>query len=96
MKQIQKNNVNFHELEFNEQLMNEREIEIMDISRKSSIINDIMKDLAVMVNEQGGNIQNIHENTSQSKEKTKKGLDELEIANKRQSDDSYCNFCVIN
>ena len=70
-----------------QELLEDREKEIFEINRKAVILNEIMKDLAVMVNEQGSPIKEVSQNTQETRENATKALEEIK---KNEDKESYC------
>ena len=78
-------------VEVNEYLIREREEEIREINTMALGVNEMMKDLAVMVDAQGETLVNVHDNVQDAAEKTKKGVQELYKADEYQQS----NNCVV-
>jgi syntaxin 16 len=72
------------ELSHRTKMIQERHQEINDIHDKISCINDIYKELGNLVVQQGEEIDIIEQNTEKTYINTKKGLDEIKKAEKKQ------------
>jgi t-SNARE complex subunit (syntaxin) len=70
------------ELELELDIIRERELEIVNINHKAIILNEILKDLAIIVDEQAIPIVHIRENVVKSKQKTGDAVSELIKAEK--------------
>jgi len=70
--------------EFNDMMIRQRDEGIRDIEAALSDVNDIFRDLATLVVEQGTLIDNIESNIEQANAKTIKGVQELKVASNEQ------------
>ena len=83
--------------QYQQEIIEEREIEIKKINEKAIGLNEIMKDLSILVSDQGIPIVEIKNNIEESKEKTKNGLSQLQLVDKRQHEETFCQFlCIIS
>lgn len=78
---------------FEEQLVEEREDAIVDIAHAISEVNETFRDLAAIVEEQGKNIDMIDNNTTSAQANTADGVDQLTQAEKHQK--GYRKWIVI-
>lgn len=69
----------------NESIIEERNQQINSIMQEVEIVNEIYKDLALLVHEQGGHINTIYDNIETSLHNTQSAVQELEKAKTRQS-----------
>ena len=72
------------EVDFNEQIIRERNREIREIETAVVEVGQIFQDLAAMVNEQGIMVDNIEANISSAVEQTGEGVKDLEGAEEYQ------------
>lgn len=79
---------------FNQYLLEERAEEIERIRHDSQILNEIMMDLAHIVDEQGESIDKIANETSKAKNKTEKALKEIKKTEKYR-EEPCCSFCYV-
>jgi len=70
--------------EFNDMMIRQRDEGIRDIEAALSDVNDIFRDLATLVVEQGTLIDNIESNIEQANTKVIKGVQELKVASNEQ------------
>ncbi|GLT57791.1 hypothetical protein SLA2020_307400 [Shorea laevis] len=86
-----------NEITFNEAIIEEREQGIKEIQQQMSEVNEIFKDLAVLVHEQGAMIDDISSNVESSHAATAQGTSQLEKASKMQRANSSmtCLLLVI-
>ena len=82
------------EYNFNQYLIEERATEVEKIRHDSQILNEIMMDLAEMVNNQGEGINTIKNETNKTKKRTENALNELRKTKKYQ-EEPCCSFCYI-
>lgn len=89
----------FHELEINEKIIQERESAIETLFEDTRNLNDMFKDLALLVQEQGEQVNLIEDNICSSENLTYKATTELEIADRRKKEKGCCcccnSLCVI-
>ena len=71
-------------IQINEQIIDERNKELDNITKDVETINQIYKDLAILVDEQGSHINTISDNIESSLVETQGAVIELEKASKRQ------------
>lgn len=71
-------------IKINEQIIEERNREMGNIAKEVEIINEIYKDLAILVEEQGCHINTISDNIESSLVETRGAVKELEKASKKQ------------
>ena len=83
------------EVDFQEMLINEREEEIREIEQGISEVNEIFRDLATMVNEQGVMIESIEGNVQSTLGSTRQAADELVSANRYQKKARNRAFCLL-
>ncbi|KAL6748281.1 t-SNARE, partial [Haematococcus lacustris] len=76
----------------NEALIEERDAGIREITRQIGEVNEMFQDLAVLINDQGVQIQTIDEQITAATERTKDGTQELVTAKRSQR--SYQNKCL--
>ncbi|OBZ85178.1 Syntaxin-22 [Choanephora cucurbitarum] len=86
-----------NEIEFNETLISERENEIQGIEQGITELNEIFRDLGMLVNEQESGIQSIYGNVLNISQNTKQASEELTIANRHQkrARKNMCCFMLI-
>ncbi|CAK8540330.1 unnamed protein product [Lathyrus sativus] len=86
-----------NEISFNEAIIEEREQGIQEIQQQIGEVNEIFKDLAVLVHEQGAMIDDIGSNIEHSHEATAQAKSELVKASKTQRSSSslVCLLLVI-
>lgn len=86
-----------NELVFNEAIIEEREQGIQEIQQQIGEVNEIFKDLAVLVHDQGAVIDDISSNIERSHAATKQGTTQLVKASKSQKSSSslVCLLLVI-
>mmetsp|Transcript_5242 Transcript_5242/g.11478 ORF Transcript_5242/g.11478 Transcript_5242/m.11478 type:complete len:273 (-) Transcript_5242:828-1646(-) len=77
---------------YNEALIEERDHGIAEIARQIGEVNEMFQDLAVLINDQGVQIQTIESNITATAERTKEGTRELVKA--ERSHRSYRNRCL--
>lgn len=82
------------EYELNQYLIEERTNEIEKIRCDSQVLNEIMLDLAEMVNNQGEWVDKISEDVNKAKQKTEKALNEIKKTEKYR-EEACCSFCHI-
>jgi syntaxin 7 len=78
---------------FEEQLVEEREDAIVDIAHAISEVNETFRDLAAIVEEQGKNIDTIDNNTTAAQANTADGVDQLTQAEKHQK--GYRKWIIV-
>ncbi|KAI9258370.1 t-SNARE [Helicostylum pulchrum] len=85
------------EIEYNELLISEREGEIQNIEQGISELNEIFRDMGMLVNEQESGIQSIYGNVLNITQNTRYAADELVIANRHQRSArrNMCCFLLI-
>ncbi|KAG2230626.1 hypothetical protein INT48_005894 [Thamnidium elegans] len=85
------------EIEYNELLISEREGEIQNIEQGISELNEIFRDMGMLVNEQESGIQSIYGNVLNIAQNTRHAADELVIANRHQRSArrNMCCFLLI-
>jgi len=99
--QVQENQMNpdsqliREEFDFNLQQLEERQFEIEKIRTDSQILNEIIIDLAEMVNNQGESVKQISKQTKVAREKTESALNQIKMTKNYKENDSYCSFCYI-
>ncbi|GMY12939.1 syntaxin-22 [Fagus crenata] len=85
-----------NEISFNEAMIEEREQGIRDIQEEIGQANEIFKDLAVLVHEQGVVIDDIHSNIDSSSAATTQGRVQLAKASKTsKSKSSWCWWVIV-
>ncbi|CAO3653231.1 unnamed protein product [Mucor hiemalis] len=86
-----------NEIEYNETLISEREGEIQGIEQGITELNEIFRDLGMLVNEQESGIQSIYGNVLNISQNTKQAADELTVANRHQKKarKNMCCFLLI-
>jgi syntaxin 7 len=86
-----------NEIEYNETLITEREDEIRGIEQGITELNEIFRDLGMLVNEQESGIQSIYGNVLNISQNTKQAADELTVANRHQkrARKNMCCFMLI-
>ncbi|KAI8372095.1 t-SNARE [Blakeslea trispora] len=86
-----------NEIEFNETLISERENEIQGIEQGITELNEIFRDLGMLVNEQESGIQSIYGNVLNISQNTKQASEELTVANRHQkrARKNMCCFMLI-
>ncbi|KAI5386715.1 hypothetical protein KIW84_073023, partial [Lathyrus oleraceus] len=77
-----------NEISFNEAIIEEREQGIQEVQQQIGEVNEIFKDLAVLVHEQGAMIDDIGSNIEHSHEATAQAKSELVKASKTQRSSS--------
>lgn len=80
-----------HEIETNSALLAEREVEIVKIHKMAHQVNGMMKDLAVLVAEQGEDVAKAKQTTAQVKQNVKAGLGEVRKAAQIQEEGAGCS-----
>lgn len=83
------------EIEYQEQLISEREGEIAQIEAGITELNQIFGDLAVIVSQQGDVINNIEQNISNVAIDTERANDELVRAHEYQRRAGRRGFCLF-
>ncbi|KAI7894528.1 t-SNARE [Mucor mucedo] len=85
------------EIEYNELLISEREGEIQNIEQGITELNEIFRDMGMLVNEQESGIQSIYGNVLNIAQNTRQAADELVIANRHQKSArrNMCCFLLI-
>eukprot|EP00958_Prasinococcus_capsulatus_P008790 scaffold870_cov393-Prasinococcus_capsulatus_cf.AAC.20 len=73
-----------NELEFNDALLEEREAGIEQIQRDVQDVHEVFKDLAILVNEQGGMLEDIESNIVAAEDHIQGGNQAIEKAQKYQ------------
>tara|TARA_Y100000389_G_C17075820_1_gene324242 strand:+ start:158 stop:427 length:270 start_codon:yes stop_codon:yes gene_type:complete len=71
-------------IEINQQIIDERNKEMEQISKDVEAVNQIYKDLAILIEEQGYHLNTIADNIESSLVETQGAVKELEKASKRQ------------
>ncbi|CAO3653386.1 unnamed protein product [Cunninghamella echinulata] len=86
-----------NEIEYNEVLITEREGEIQQIEQGIGELNEIFRDLGMLVNEQDSGIQSIYGNVINIAQNTRQAADELTVANRHQKSarKNMCCFLLI-
>ncbi|KAI7905450.1 t-SNARE [Cokeromyces recurvatus] len=86
-----------NEIEYNETLIAEREGEIRDIEQGITELNEVFRDLGMLVNEQESGIQSIYGNVLNIAQNTKQATEELTVANRHQKKarKNMCCFMLI-
>ncbi|ORZ16578.1 t-SNARE [Absidia repens] len=86
-----------NEIEYNEVLITEREGEIQGIEQGISELNEVFRDLGMLVNEQDSGIQSIYGNVINIAQNTRQAADELTTANRHQKSarKNMCCFLLI-
>ncbi|KAI8979654.1 t-SNARE [Mycotypha africana] len=86
-----------NEIEYNETLISEREGEIQNIEQGITELNEIFRDLGMLVNEQESGIQSIYGNVLNIAQNTKQASEELTVANRHQKKarKNMCCFMLI-
>ncbi|KAI8342332.1 t-SNARE [Chlamydoabsidia padenii] len=86
-----------NEIEYNEVLITEREGEIQGIEQGISELNEVFRDLGMLVNEQDSGIQSIYGNVINIAQNTRQAADELTTANRHQKNarKNMCCFLLI-
>lgn len=86
-----------NEIVFNEAIIEEREQGIQEIQQQIGEVNEIFKDLAVLVHDQGAMIDDINSNIENSEAATAQGRTQLSKASKTQKSNSSltCLLLVI-
>ncbi|CEG73837.1 hypothetical protein RMATCC62417_09139 [Rhizopus microsporus] len=95
-QQIQSNALD-NEIEYNELLISEREAEIQNIEDGIVELNEIFRNMDLIVNEQESGIQSIYGNILSVAQNTKQAADELIVADRyhRNARRSMCWFMLI-
>ncbi|KAL0076151.1 t-SNARE [Phycomyces blakesleeanus] len=83
-----------NEIEYNEVLISEREGEIQGIEQGITELNEIFRDLGMLVNEQESGIQSIYGNVLNIAQNTRQAADELTVANRHQKS-ARKNMCCL-
>ncbi|KAI9321798.1 t-SNARE [Dichotomocladium elegans] len=83
-----------NEIEYNEILITEREGEIQGIEQGITELNEIFRDLGMLVNEQESGIQSIYGNVLNIAQNTRQAADELVVANRHQKK-ARKNMCCL-
>jgi len=84
---------NFDELEINDKIIEERESAISSLCEDVHDLNDMFKDLALLVEEQGEGVNLIADNICNSETNTSKANTELEKAERHQRKGGCCCCC---
>ncbi|KAG0179050.1 hypothetical protein DFQ28_003515 [Apophysomyces sp. BC1034] len=84
-----------NEIEYNEILISEREGEIQGIEQGITELNEIFRDLGMLVNEQESGIQSIYGNVLNIAENTRQAADELTVANRHQKSARKNKCCLL-
>ncbi|KAI8640573.1 t-SNARE [Parasitella parasitica] len=86
-----------NEIEYNELLITEREGEIQNIEQGITELNEIFRDMGMLVNEQESGIQSIYGNVLNIAQNTRQAADELVVANRHQKSArrNMCCFLLI-
>ncbi|CAN4076061.1 unnamed protein product [Withania somnifera] len=86
-----------NEIAFNEAIVEERELGIQEVQQQIGEVNEIFKDLAVLVHDQGTMIDDVGSNVENSHAATALGRSQLAKATKTQRSNSYltCLLLVI-
>ena len=71
------------EEEYAHQVMQQREQELLDINRKMHVVDEIYKDLGEIVGQQQETIDELENQFERAEESTRRGLEQLEKANKK-------------
>lgn len=79
-------------IEFNEALIEERDQGIAEIARQIGEVNEMFQDLAVLVSDQGHQVQTIDDHIASTAERTREGVREVAKAEKTQR--AYQNKCL--
>ncbi|KAI7866368.1 t-SNARE [Spinellus fusiger] len=83
-----------NEIEYNEVMISEREGEIQGIEQGITELNEIFRDLGMLVNEQESGIQSIYGNVLNIAQNTRQAADELTVANRHQKN-ARKNMCCL-
>ncbi|KAJ6245243.1 t-snare domain-containing protein [Anaeramoeba flamelloides] len=73
-----------NQIDFQNDIINEREEGILEIEAAVTDVNEMMRDIASMVHEQGKGIELIADNVETAKHRVEDGVDNLRTANKYQ------------
>jgi len=73
------------EIDLNEQLIEEREDEIKDIAHSVTIIAEMFRDIKLMIEDQGKDLDIIEANIESTVNHTEKAKEEIKVANKYQN-----------
>ncbi|KAJ6239833.1 hypothetical protein M0813_24753 [Anaeramoeba flamelloides] len=73
-----------NQIEYQNDIINEREEGILEIEAAVTDVNEMMRDIASMVHEQGKGIELIADNVETTKQRVNDGVDNLRTANKYQ------------
>ncbi|KAF7724589.1 hypothetical protein EC973_000897 [Apophysomyces ossiformis] len=84
-----------NEIEYNEILISEREGEIQGIEQGITELNEIFRDLGMLVNEQESGIQSIYGNVLNIAQNTRQAADELTVANRHQKSARKNKCCLL-
>lgn len=84
-----------HEIEYNELLISEREGEIQNIEQGITELNEIFRDMGMLVNEQESGIQSIYGNVLNIAQSTRSAADELVIASRHQKNARRTKCCFL-
>lgn len=85
----------FNDDEFNQKLLEEREEDIINISKNVNMVNTIFSNLSKLVAEQQENIDDIENSIDDSKRNTKDGVNQLEKASNYQKSCNKCNLYIL-
>ncbi|KAI8971616.1 t-SNARE, partial [Mycotypha africana] len=82
------------EVEYNQSLIADREIEIENIENGITELNEIFRNMSMLVNEQESGIQSIYGNILNIAQNTRQAADELIIASRHQRN-TFRNMCLF-
>lgn len=82
-------------IEYNSNMIRERDQDLADIQDEILEVNEIFQDLAVLVNEQGGMIEDIEANIVKTNVQVKQGHEQLKQAEKSQKSSRTKICCML-
>ena len=90
---MENNNLNLRmvSVDIDELIIQERTEDIKTLHDKLDLIKDIFNEFAIIVNNQGAKIEEVHENVEKTKNLTEKSFNDIKDASKHQK-----NTCVIS
>ena len=83
------------EEDIQEQLLNEREKDIIDIHKNVHLVHEIYQDIAKLVTDQQETVDDIEQNITSSLQDTNKGVEQLEKAKASQNKQFRCGIYMF-
>lgn len=93
-KQIYKQTFNY-DYSLQDAVIEERHEQIVELARQQQEINEIMQNLAILTDQQGGVIDDLRQNITSANKNTKDGVQSLEKAEEHQKTGNKLSLYVL-